>query len=289
MMHAFSGSKIFSEFIIDGGYYPEGGIQNLPNTLVKILEQDRGKIIYKRSVKKIILSNRSVTGVELGNNETFNSNYVVSACDMTQTFETFIGERIIGAQICEKLRNMIPSLSTFILYLGIDKHFEGLPEPGTNIWFLPHYDLSSIYNQIQECNFKKVGYMLRVSPDSRTILSFFGAPFITSSFWKQNKKKIAEDFLDRVEQTIPNIKKHITYFDAATPSTLYRFTHNYKGAAFGWAKTPSQTFESFFSRTSPIKGLYLTGHWTSIAFGMPGTCYSGADTARRIMRNAKSL
>lgn len=287
LMHAFSGAKIFSEFIIDGGYYPEGGIQALPNALDDIIKQNNGKTLYGRLVNKILLKNNSVIGVRLDNKKTIFSKYVISACDMTQTFKTLLGQKLISKQITKTLKNFIPSLSTFIIYIGINKTFRDLPARGVNIWYLPHYDLDEIYNQILKCNFKKAGFLLRVSPDLKTILAFVNAPFRTNLFWKNNKKKIAENFITRVENIIPNLRQHISYFDAATPSTLYRYTHNYRGAAFGWAKIPSQTFDPIFSRTTIINGLYLTGHWTSIAFGMPGTCYSGYDTAQRILRKEK--
>ena len=48
-----------------------------------------------------------------------------------------------------------------------------------------------------------------------------------------------------------------------------------------------QTFDEILTRTTFIERLFLTGHWTSIAFGMPGTCYSGYDTAKRILRKEK--
>jgi len=185
------------------------------------------------------------------------------------------------------LNKMQPSVSTLILYIGIDDAFNGLPHPGTNVWYLPYYDLDNIYNQGQLCNFAATGFMLRVSPDKKTIVAFTGAPFRTADFWRQNKQVIAKNFLNRIAERIPELKNHIVYFDAATPATLYRYTLNDSGAAFGWAKTPSQTFESIYNRTTPIPGLYLTGHWTSIAFGLPGTCYTGYDTAQRILRKEK--
>ncbi len=287
-MHAFSGAKIFSEFIIDGGYYPEGGIQKLPDTLAYIIEQKGGKILYKSRVKKILVKNNSVVGVKLDNNEIFISKYIVSACDMTQTFKTFLGKKIVGKQL-NVLKNLIPSISTFILYIGVKKPFKSLP-PGTNIWYMPNYDLEESYNRILKCKFDDVRlYMLRVSPNKRTISAFIGAPFRTKLFWNQNKKKIAKKFLQSIEELIPTLEKNIVHFEAATPYTSYRYTLNYKGAAFGWAKMPSQTFEPLFSKSTFIKGLYLTGHWTSIAFGMPGATYSGYDTAKRILRKEKLI
>jgi phytoene dehydrogenase-like protein len=284
-MHAFSGAKIFSEFIIDGGYYPEGGIQNLPNALDQVIKTNHGKTLYKRSVKKIIVENNEIVGVELDNKETLRSKYVVSACDVTQTFDKLLGREVCGSKIMNSLKKLIPSMSNFILYIGLDEPFEGLPHPGTNMWFLPHYNLDDMFSSIQKCDLGNAGmYMLRVSPDQRTVLAFVGAPFMSHAFWKHNKEKMANEFLTKIEKDVPNIRKHVTYFDAATPSTLYRYTLNSAGASFGWAKLTSQTFDPIMSKTTFIKGLYLTGHWTSIAFGMPGACYAGDDTAKRILR-----
>jgi len=289
LMDAFIGTKIFSEFILDGGYYPEGGIQSLPNAMAQVIQQHNGEILYSRLAKKILCKNNNIIGIELDSKELFFSKYVVAACDITQTFKKLIGSDLVDKKTISYLNHMTPSISTFILYIGIDRPFNELPEAGTNIWYLPHYNLDEIYQQMQKCNFDKTGYLLRVSPNKKTILAFFGAPFKTSLFWKQNKRKIAEDFLQRIEKVIPNLKKHIVFFDAATPRTFYKYTLNHKGAAFGWAKIPSQAFDPALSKTTFINGLYLTGHWTSIAFGMPGTCYSGLDTAKRILRKERVI
>ncbi len=288
LMHAFSGAKIFSQFILDGGYYPKGGIQHLPDALAHVIKENNGTVLYRRLVKKILHKHNSVIGVELDTNEEMSGRYVVAACDMTQTLQNLLGEATVGKQAISSLHETVPSISTFILYLGIDKPFTGLPLAGVNTWYLPHYDLDEIYSDVEKCTISKSSaFMLRVSPDKKTIIAFFGAPFRTSLFWKEKKKEIAEHFLDHIERYIPHLKEHVVYFDAATPSTLHRYTLNYHGAAFGWAKMPSQIFNTSLSKTALIKGLYMAGHWTSIAFGMPGTCYSGYDTAKRILRKEK--
>jgi phytoene dehydrogenase-like protein len=284
-MHAFIGAKIFSEFILDGGYYPEGGIQNLPNAVAHVIKQHRGTILYRNLVKKIIVKNNAVMGIETDNNKEFIAKHVISACDISQTFKTFLGKSLVSNGIEHELNNMIPSLSFFILYIGLDRPFEGLPPNGTNIWYLPYYDLDRIYLNIKECYFEDAGmYLLRLSPDKKTLIASFLATFKTRSFWNHHKMRIAQNFLNRIAELIPNLKKHILYFDVATPATLHRYTLNDEGAAFGWAKIPSQIFNPIFSNASFIKGLYLTGHWTGIGFGMPGACYSGHDVAKRILR-----
>lgn len=287
LMQAATGVKIYHEYVIDGGYYPEGGMQELPNALASIINQNNGMVLYKRSVKKILSKNNSVEGVTLDNNEQIYSKYVVSACDAIQTFKTLLGDDIVGKQILDKLDNFIPSISTFILYIGIDHPFEGLPKPGLNMWYLPYLDLSRIYDHILRGDLNDFGggYVFRVSPDNRTLLVFCLTSFRTSEFWKQYKKKIAEGLLNRIAMLIPDLKKHIVYFDAATPSTLNRYTRNYRGANYGWAPLPSQSFDPDFRQKTFMTGLYLTGHWTTQTHGIPSVATLGYHAANLILRH----
>lgn len=291
LMHAFTGTKIFNEFLIDGGYYTEGGMQRLPDAFVQIIRQNNGKIIYRKLVKKILVKNDMAIGIESEDNESFFAKYVVSACDITQTFKTFLSHYTIDKQFIDKLEKMIPSISTFTLYIGIAKQFRELPQEGVNTWYLPSYDLDKMFHDVESYNldnFGGGGFMLRVSPDKRTILAFCITSYKTDLFWKQNKNKIANDFLNRIEKVVPNLKKHIAYFDAATPSTQYRYTLNYKGANYGWAPTQSQLFDADFRQKTFIKGLYLTGHWTTQTHGIPGVSYLGQNTANLILQREKN-
>jgi phytoene dehydrogenase-like protein len=289
LMHAFNGMKILSEFILDGGYYPAGSIQALPDALAHVIERHGGTIVYRKLVKRILVDGDAVSGVELQGAETLRSGKVVSACDMMQTYKSLLGEAVIGAEPIARLNNMTPSLSTFILYMGLDKAFEGMPEPGTNIWYLSGYNIEKIYSHIEHCEFDKAGgFMLRVSPDRKTVIAFIGAPFKSRAYWKENKQKTTEEFLSVIEKRIPAIGKHLGYHEAASPSTLERYTLNYQGAAFGWAKTPAQISEIIINKKSPLRGLYLSGHWANIGFGLPGTCYSGYETAKRILKDKQT-
>ncbi len=288
LMHAFNGMKIFSEFILDGGYYPDGGIQALPNALAHVIERNEGMIVYRKLVKKILVDGNAVSGVVLQSAETLRSRNVVSACDMMQTYNILLGEAIIGEEPIVRLNNLTPSLSTFILYMALDKAFEELPEPGTNIWYLPDYNIEKIYSHIEQCEFDKAGgFMLRVSPDRKSVIAYIGAPFKSRAYWKENKQNKIKEFFSIIEKQIPTIRKYLGHYEAASPSTLERYTLNYKGAAFGWAKTPTQIPEIIVNKKSPLRGLYLSGHWANIGFGLPGTCYSGYETAKRILKRQK--
>lgn len=289
LISAFTGSKIFAEFILDGGYYPDGGMQTLPDVLAERFKELGGELKLSCFVKKIKVKDNRVIGVILKKADFIPSKYVVSNCDARQTFFKLLERKVVKEEVLNKIGSMTPSLSLFILYLGIDKPVRFLPKPGTNVWFLPHYNIEDMYLSAKDRKINNFdAHMVRLSPDKKTVLAFVNAPFKNKKFWNDNKYKFIDAFINRIEKyTIPGLSKHLVYKDAATPHTLYRYTLNYKGAAYGWASTPSQLFTPELRQTTQLKGLFLTGHWTTQTQGLPGVAYLGYDTAKSILKKER--
>ncbi len=289
LMSAFMGAKLFSEFLLDGGYHPEGGMQALPDALAERFQSLGGDLRLSSLIKKIKIKNSKVKGIVFDSGGFIPSKYVISNCDAMQTFLKLLGRKNIEKEFFHKIKMLIPSISNFILYLGLDGYFKSLPKPGTTLCFFPHYDIDRAYQAAQKGDIVGYGgYMLYVSKDTPTILSIIPAPFKNKRYWDNNKYDFLNSFIDRIEKySIPDLSKHIIYKEAATPNTLYRYTLNYRGASFGWAGTPSQLALSDFSKPSFIQGLYLTGHWTTLGIGISGVVYVGFDTAKKILRKEK--
>jgi phytoene dehydrogenase-like protein len=93
----------------------------------------------------------------------------------------------------------------------------------------------------------------------------------------------------RVESVFPGFSQHSVYEESASPHTLYRYTLNYNGAAFGWASLPSQLLTSGLTQTTSIEGLYLSGHWTTQTQGVSGVAYVGHETAKIILKKDKNV
>jgi len=285
---AFIGTKIFKEFILDGGYYPVGGMHKLPEAFAQRFCEYGGELRLSCPVRKITVRNNNATGIRLSDGTNILAKYTISNCDARQTFLKLLGKKLISEDFMDALNAMIPSLSGFVLYLGTDERLNKLPETGINIWVMSNdgLDLDDVYLSVKKGDYRDIdGYLLYVSPDKRVILAFLPAPFKNKSYWVRNKLKLAESLMRRIEKDIiPDLTKHIKFMDAATPQTLFRYTLNYKGAAFGWASFPSQLAITDFRKPSFVKGLYMTGHWTTKGFGIPGVIYVGEDTAKMILR-----
>jgi phytoene dehydrogenase-like protein len=291
LISAFSASKIYSEFLLDGGYYPVGGMQSLSDALSEKFNQFGGKLLLSCPVEKILTSGKTVTGVVLKNGSSIYAKSIISNCDATQTFLKLLDAETLNTDFLTKLKGMTPSLSIFVLYLGLDnKDSETFPPPGSNVWFLPSYDIEALYLSARDMKTDLADYyMVRISPDGKTVLAFVNASFKDKEYWELRKKDLLECFINRIEKnTIPNLSRHTVFKEAATPSTLQRYTLNHFGAAYGWAGTLDQFADSDFKKPSFINGLYLTGHWTTYAQGIPGVAYLGYDTATQILRRART-
>ena len=283
---AFVAAKIYSEFLLDGGYYPEGGMQALPDAIAQRFKEYGGTLMLSTLVKKIKITDSVVRGVVLGNSEFIPAKCIISNGDAHQTFFNLLGTKHVGREFLDMMDKMIPSQGIFVLYLGINP-FSELPEPGVNCWFLPHYNIENMYALSRsEKNIKLPEYyMVRVSPDKKTILAFVNTPFRNKRFWTQKKNAFIETFIKSIERnTIPDLSQHIAYKEAATPATLYRYTLNYRGAAYGWAGLISQFANRDLIKPSFIEGLYLTGHWTTYGQGIAGVAYVGHSVANMVLR-----
>ena len=285
LMSAFNGMQIFTEFLIDGGYYPEGGMQALPDALANRFKDLGGELRLKCLIKKITTNDHKTSGILSEEGEYSPSEYVVSNCDARQTFLHLLDANVVGHDLLGKIKTMRHSLSMFILYLGLSKPFDNLPKGGINTWYLPHYDLHKVYNSACEGDLTYI-VMVRVSPDKKSVLAFANTAYMNNNYWIENKKKfIASSILSVEKNYIPELSKSIVFQDAATPSTLYKYTLNNEGAAYGWASIPSQLAVSEMRRPLFIQNLFLTGHWTTLGAGIPAVAYIGHDTAKRIIRN----
>jgi phytoene dehydrogenase-like protein len=285
-MSAFLGSKIFLETLLDGGYYPEEGMQSLAASLADRFVSYGGSLHLSCPVKEIMAKDNRTEGLKLENNEVITSKYVISNSDARHTFLKLLGNNSVDKDFSNNLKKMTPSLSMFILYLGINKNYLKSYISGTNVWYLSDYNLDKAFELANKGDIKSMRrYMVHISPNHNNVIGFINAPYKNKSFWTSNKSQISEYFLKIIEKDIlPELSEHIVYKDAATPPTLERYTLNYKGSAYGWAGTVSQFADVNIRKPPFIKGLYLASHWSTLGCGIPGASYAGTTVAREIIK-----
>jgi prolycopene isomerase len=108
-------------------------------------------------------------------------------------------------------------------------------------------------------------------------------PYDIGSPWEGERERFADELLTAFEPLVPGLRDELDIIATATPLTLERYAGNSQGATFGWANIPSQSASRRLSRVTPIKELFLAGHWTHPGTGSLRCLVSGLHTAMMML------
>jgi prolycopene isomerase len=89
--------------------------------------------------------------------------------------------------------------------------------------------------------------------------------------------------IKRAEKVIPGLSSHIVYQELWTPQTIDQYAMTGTDASIGWALSPQQVGPKRLAQQTPVKNLFLSGHWTQPAIGVMSTVISGLKAAKMIM------
>ena len=298
---AISAILLFKEFILDGGYYPQGGMGSFSESLAKRFIDFGGDLILGQEVERILLKNNRAYGISIKNQDIF-CDSVVSNCDARHTFIDLIGKNNITGEFGRKMGKLVSSASLFIVYLGLSKSVKDMFKYKCGVWLSLKDDADKFYEKVAIegkvdssvsilfCSFPSF-YDPNMAPlNKETMHLIISAPFKNKRYWNENKELLAQKLIEKANLFIPNLKNQIEIMDTATPITLYNYTRNYRGASYGWASTPEQIERYIMPHKTEIQNLYLTGHWTTMGTGQGGiigVINSGITVSKTILKERK--
>lgn len=296
---AISAILLFKEFILDGGYYPRGGMQAFPDHLVKTFLSYGGTMALSQRVEKIKITDGRCKGVVLSGGRELECRYVVSNGDAFQTYHQLIGTENVSKDTLESLSDMELAVSHFVTYIGLESKLSLQGEDRCNTWYVPGYDVGRIYDGMLKNPVKNDGFIHIAFPsfhDSSlapkqcdTAFLTVLAPFRDKDFWDSSRERLSDILIRRIDEKIPGFAAAVKYKGNFTPHTIERYTLNRQGANYGWAMSPQQSGLYRLAPRTGIKGIYMAGHWTRPGCGLSTVAQSGAAAARMIVKQAKSI
>lgn len=288
----------------EGFYYPRGGTQALADALADALAKYGGELRLGTRVNRILIENGRAVGVETSSGEKIGAKFIVSNADARQTFLQLVNRKWLDKEFVMNLKMMEPSTSFFQAWLGVDIDPRKLGVREVETFLYPSYDIDKIYrtslrgeigNGCGICIPSLVDPTL--APNGKHCVSLiYPAPYDFEQRWRTRGGKRGEQYqklkhqvklqlIKTAEKVLPGLSKHVIVGDAATPVTCERYTSNYMGAAYGWAQTPNQSGKNRLQQITPIKNLYLVGHWTTPGGGTITAALSGQNAAKLIVRS----
>ena len=288
-------SAMFMSFMDGGAFYCRGTFQNLANALVEAIRRCKGEVMLLSSVRRIIVHEGAVKGIVLENGQRIEAELVISNADPVQTFEELVGVDELPTRFVSKIHSMTPSVSAFVLFLATDLD---LRKRGASheTFLYKTWDHDETYRMIQEGTPAMLGVDIPTlidpslaPPGEHIIIATSLIPYEVEGSWREKKAQYSELIVKELETLFPGLREHTLFAEGASPRTMERYTLNLSGAIYGWEPTPAQVGLGRMPHETPIRGLYLSGHWTQPGGGVYGVLVSGIQTAQIILRDTNLL
>lgn len=274
----------------DGGY-PEGGSLAMANRMAKYFEALGGKIKYNCRVTKVAVKNGVSDGV-IVNGEHFSADAVIVTQDTLVAIDKLF-DPPINEEWAKRMRQATrPMLNTF-LCLGIEKDLSDLPE---TIRFSLQKPLAFAGGKLDSVSINHYAGYKGYAPEGCTAVTTIisGDSY---DFWKtckengtyeQEKKRLAEDFMEMFGEKYPKTKGRIAVWDVATPLTYERYLGSYKGS---WMSVigKGERMKGYPSKPESLQNVYFAGQRIKPPGGLPVAAETGRKAVQYLCRDTDTV
>jgi len=273
---------------------PKGGIGALSDSILRALEDHGGKVRLGASVKRFLINNGKITGVELKSGEKITAEIVLSNLDAYTTFLGLAGEEHLPSDFV----NLVKDIEYRNGYVQIHMTLKEMPEFTGHLAFTNESDIRWVMAYIPSAEYLSrcwEQYRKGQVPDDPVAYCCFPSvrdPSLAPSgyhtctiFAHYFPYNMAERMIDKIAQYAPNFRGAIMdkvvltqqYFESTFNATAGDFCGGLLQPSQMWDRRPVPGYSDY---TTPIKNLFMCG---SACHPGPGiTCvpgYNGAEAA----------
>lgn len=272
----------------EGVWYPRGGVYQIAAALSKLADELGVRTHFQSRVRRIVIENGAVRGVELASGELIPAQQVISNLDVTTTRCHLLGEP--PARVAREV-----SGSGFILLLGVARQFPELAHH--NIFFSADYEREfrqifgegvppadpTIYAAITSKSDPH-----HAPPGCENWFVLVNAPPVGSGFdWAAQAGAYRDLLLDRLAARGFDLRPHLVFEQMLTPLELAGETGGWRGALYGassnnrWA-----AIRRPHNRAKGVLGLYFAGGSAHPGGGVPMVTLSGRVAAEMVLTDS---
>ncbi|TNF23854.1 MAG: NAD(P)/FAD-dependent oxidoreductase, partial [Bacteroidetes bacterium] len=292
---------------------PKGGSQVFPEWLQYVTEHLGNDVHFQCRVEKIELEDGKAVGIRIdrkGEKVEVRAKHVIAACDVETLYEKMLPETAIPKSIKQNLKNAQLYSSAVTISLALDCPVQELGLDDAML-FIVRDDVSRTDHNSGDP--KKAGISVLAPsyrdpslapPGKGTMTIYCYAHFGQNEKWmtevdeygqlkrgeayKKFKQEYADVLIERVEKKLgKDIRSHIEYCDIATPITHWRYTGNRDGSLMGARPGKANMQAKIAGHRTPVKNLWLGGHWADLGGGVPIAVKSGMNASLLVLKELK--
>lgn len=293
-----------------GAYYPIGGSMAMSRAMESLLQEHGGKILYRQTVCDIEVQDGKALALTTKQGLRVTADIFVSNANAPDTMFGMVGAEHLPRSYARRLKRLKSSISSFVVYLGLERDLNAEGFDFHEIFLMEDYDLNKDYEAVLSGDFDQSSLVLThythvdrdAAPQGHSVLALMSltswdlfAPWHdpdTPKGYRKNsdylafKEAAADKLIARAERIIPELRQSIKYIEIGTPLTNIRYSLNHQGAIYGLEQSTAQSIVSRPGTTTPIENLWLSSAWSFVG-GMSAAMMVGYSVGNKIKDSLK--
>jgi len=272
--------------------YILGGCQTLVDAVKGVILEKGGKVIVNTAIKKIVVENGRVKGVELADVRFEAADQVLASGGMSEVFFDLVGKENLPAELISQIESIRLMESVHMVQLGID--FDPTPyQPSALCYYYYTYDLELAVKRLRSGDYHegKEGLLIYVpslhspsmAPSGHYAVTIYTvAPdTLAVGSWSSRREELSDKLVAVAERHIPGLRQHTKTRLILTPEDFRLRTH-LKHHSFGGV--PPVMGNKPPSHKTPIQGLWFVGAQSESGGGVVNVMTGAQKTARQILQ-----
>ncbi len=254
--------------------YPIGGSIAVPRTYVDLAERYGAEVRTGTGVKRIVVREGRVVGVELEGGTLLPANVVVSTSSLRTTVLHLVGPAHFPAGYVDRVAKIRGSYIAVQAKIGLSKR---LVEAGSivggvgadvDLSTVTTHDMKEMFDAVTRGEIPRVvpfycpvptNFDPGLAPPGHQLLTVCAVAPTTDVALRDPPKAWEEAMLDTIRRVVPGLDDHVVFVDRFGTDFIERWIGKEFGAAVSTGQTPDQVGRNRPPVHAPIRGLYFAG------------------------------
>lgn len=277
-----------------GLWYVEGGMYNLAEGFLKLVEELEVKINLNSEVVEILKENEKVSAIRLKNGKVIKADIIVSNMEVIPAYENLLKE---DREFLKKYDKFEPTCSGLVIHLGLKKEYKNLAHH--NFFFSkdPKEHFATVFNKKKLPSDPTIYLVAPTRTDKSQAPEGYDnikilphIPYIQDDIKLSDYMELKERIYDKLESMgLDDLRENILFEEILTPFDIKKMYNSNKGSIYGVVSDVKKNLGLKASkRSEKYDNLYFVGGSVNPGGGMPMVTLSGLNLKDLILETKKN-